>query len=62
MSSKAAQAVRRLPLRQAVETLKAGEGSNTLRPDVKSLSMRYIPKNAESGPRYVTHPSLRYMY
>ena len=50
MSSKA-QAVRRLPLRQAIDTLRSGEGSSTLRPDVKSLSMRYIQKNSESGPR-----------
>jgi hypothetical protein len=58
--SKSAQAVRRLPLRQAIQTLRSAEGSSTLRPNVKSLTMRFIPKNAESGPRSVLLPKRLY--
>ncbi|KAK4687500.1 large subunit ribosomal protein MRP49, partial [Tremellales sp. Uapishka_1] len=46
-----AQAIRRLPLRQAVDSLKSGVGAIKLDPSVSALSIRFLAHNTESGPR-----------
>jgi hypothetical protein len=45
------QALRRLPLREAIQSLKNGEGSTPFPAGVKSLSFRYLARNSEPGPR-----------
>ncbi|WOO82662.1 uncharacterized protein LOC62_04G006144 [Vanrija pseudolonga] len=46
-----APALRRLPLREAIAALSSGEGATRLSPAVKGLSISFVQKNAEPGPR-----------
>lgn len=41
----------RIPLRQAIQALKTGEGSAPLPSAVRSLKLRHVARNAPSGPR-----------
>ncbi|KAL1409072.1 hypothetical protein Q8F55_005896 [Vanrija albida] len=47
----AAKALRRLPLREAIAALSAGDGATVLSPAVKGISISFVQKNAEPGPR-----------
>ncbi|KAK8854918.1 hypothetical protein IAR55_003657 [Kwoniella newhampshirensis] len=51
MSSSASSSVRRLPLRQALTSLRSGPGPITLSSNVSAIKLRFVAKNAEAGPR-----------
>ncbi|WWC90857.1 uncharacterized protein L201_005794 [Kwoniella dendrophila CBS 6074] len=50
-SSVAGTSLRRLPFREAVERLRIGSNDLILSNDVKSVTMRFVAKNSEPGPR-----------
>ncbi|RSH88592.1 hypothetical protein EHS25_002819 [Saitozyma podzolica] len=50
-ASSSSSAIRRLPLRQALETLRSGEGSRVLPPTVRGVTFRFVAKDSEPGPR-----------
>ncbi|WRT68249.1 uncharacterized protein IL334_005225 [Kwoniella shivajii] len=63
MSSAASSSLRRLPFREAVTALKTGNEKLQLSKDVKSITLRFVAKNSEAGPRQFvrTHaPRLAY--
>ncbi|TYJ52771.1 hypothetical protein B9479_006622 [Cryptococcus floricola] len=53
----------RLPLKQAAASLRENSANVTLSPSVSALSMRFVAKNSEAGPRQFLRqyaPSLAY--
>ncbi|WVF72641.1 hypothetical protein IAT40_007459 [Kwoniella sp. CBS 6097] len=51
MSSAASSSIRRLPFREAVSTLRQGSEQVTLSSDVAGVTLRFVAKNSEAGPR-----------
>ncbi|WWC93682.1 hypothetical protein V866_000518 [Kwoniella sp. B9012] len=63
MSSAASSSLRRLPLREAVNTLRTSTDNLVLSNDIRSVTLRFVAKNSEAGPRQFirTHlPRLSY--
>ncbi|OCF37784.1 hypothetical protein I316_00008 [Kwoniella heveanensis BCC8398] len=51
MSSAASSSIRRLPFREAVSSLRQGTEKVTLSSDVAGVTLRFVAKNSEPGPR-----------
>ncbi|WVR07389.1 hypothetical protein IAU60_004430 [Kwoniella sp. DSM 27419] len=63
MSSAASKTIRRLPLREALSELRQSSTGLQISSDVSSVTLRFVAKNAEAGPRQFlrTHaPRLAY--
>ncbi|WWC63126.1 uncharacterized protein I303_105726 [Kwoniella dejecticola CBS 10117] len=62
-SSSASTSLRRLPFREALTALRSGGDNLILSSDVRSVTVRFVAKNSEAGPRQFirTHlPKLSY--